>query len=267
MAFERFKRIFRGKTTKKLAQPRIPQAAPAPAQKSSARQKKIPKKRHYWYSPYTGNSALQKQAMQTIRDEIRKSPESYRTDKFLLLEIADQILEKKLQLPRPPQLRAHDIFFMFTEEKQRKGVSGTCLVWQGATKSQVPILTTFNAQEQKKLNVDARVYIIENPPRGARRRLRSIPQNTCGNPLCVNSRHIRMVPKNPQSHQGENHPRAKFSDQVIRKMVLDYNAGMTSREVAEKYGIHWTYVEQIMRKEKRTAATQGLKIRGRFSAH
>lgn len=219
-------------------------------------------------SPYVLRPSLQKEAIEAVRAEIRKSPRHYRTDQWTLLEIAEKILHTQLELPRPAQLRAHHVFFMFTRAggRQRKGVTGACLLWQGSVKGGSPTVTTLNAQQKRRMQIDARTYIIEHPPRGPRRRLRTIPTNLCDNPLCVNVRHISMVPKNPLSHQGQNHPRSKFTDKDIVRMVRDYNGGMTSREVGDKYGMHWTYVEQIMRKEKRTDATEGLHIRGRFGA-
>ncbi|MFZ5631064.1 MAG: hypothetical protein ACOY5B_18155 [Spirochaetota bacterium] len=271
MAFDRLKRIFGGskppKTPSDTAHPatRNPVAAPAPGK---TKRRRAPRTGRRSASPYVVRPSLQKEAIEAVRKEIYKAPQRYRTDKLTLLEIAEKILQARLALPRPAQLRAHHIFFMFTraEGRQRKGVTGACLVWKGAVRGGAPTVTTLNAQERRRMQVDARVYIIENPPKGRRRRLRTIPENLCGNPLCVNVRHVRMVPKNPLSHQGQNHPRSKFTDQVIVRMVRDYNAGMTSREVGDKYGMHWTYVEQIMRKEKRTEATEGLTIRGRFGS-
>lgn len=267
MAFERLKRIFGGSKQPKTAPETAGPAPRAPAAEK-ARRRRAPRINRRSDSPYVLRPSLQKEAIEAVRAEIRRSPQRYRTDKFTLLEIAEKILHTQLQLPRPAQLRAHHVFFMFTrtEGRQRKGVTGACFVWKGAVKGGAPTVTTLNAQEGRRLQVDARTYIIENPPKGRRRRLRTIPENSCGNPLCVNARHVRMVPKNPLSHQGQNHPRSKFTDQVIVRMVRDYNAGMTSREVGDKYGMHWTYVEQIMRKEKRTEATAGLKIRGRFGS-
>lgn len=271
MAFDRLKRIFGGIKPQQAA-PEKAKPAAVPLQPAAAPEKgrirQASRTRRSSRSPYLKRPSLQKEVIEAIRAEIQRSPQRYRTDKFTLLEIAEKILHKKLRLPRPSQLRAHHVFFMFTrkEGRQRKDVTGACLVWKGAVKGGAPTVTTVNAQERRRMQVDARVYIIENPPKGKRRRLRTIPQNICGNPLCVNARHVRMVPKNPLSHQGENHPRSKFSDQLIVRMVRDYNSGKTSREVGAKYGIHWTYVEQIMRKEKRTEATQGLTIRGRFGS-
>jgi hypothetical protein len=273
MVFDRFRRIFGGKNPPKPAlhsdsQAAAPRATAEPEGKTGRRRRGPQQRRRRSASPYANQPGLQKEAVESVRAEIRRAPHQYRTDKFTLLEIAEKILRAKLGLPRPPQLRAHHIFFMFTrpENRQRKGVTGACLVWKGAVKGGAPTVTTVNSQQRRRLQVDARTYIIENPPKGRRRRLRTIPQNICGNPLCVNVRHIRMVLKNPLSHQGENHPRSKFTDQMIVRMVRDYNAGMTSREVGEKYGMHWIYVEQIMRKEKRTEATEGLTIRGRFGS-
>jgi hypothetical protein len=271
MAFDRLKRIFGGsklpKSAPETAQP-VPRASAVAATAEKSKRRRSPRLKRRSDSPYVLRPSLQKEAIEAVRAEIRSSPQRYRTDKFTLPEIAEKILHTQLQLPRPAQLRAHHIYFMFTrpERRQRKGVTGNCLVWQGAVKGGAPTVTTVNAQARRRLQVDARTYIIENPPKGPRRRLRTVPQNVCGNPLCVNVRHVRMVPKNPLSHQGQNHPRSKFTDQVIVRMVRDYNAGMTSREVGDKYGIHPTYVEQIMRKEKRTEATKGLKIRGRFGS-
>ena len=274
MAFDRLKKIFGGskppnpENVAGVQNAEAGQRQPARSASPRKRRAKAAGSASRWASPYSRQPGLQKEAIEAVRTELRKNPQAYRTDKLTLLEIAEKILGGKLGLPRPARLRAHHIFFMFTrpEGRQRAGVTGACLVWKGAVKGGAPTVTTVNSQERRRLQVDARTYIIENPPKGRRRRLRTIPENLCGNPLCVNVRHVRMVPKNPLSHQGQNHPRSKFTDQLIVRMVRDYNAGMTSREVGDKYGMHWTYVEQIMRKEKRTEATEGLTIRGRFGA-
>ncbi len=274
MAFERLRSIFGGgkpasrDSGAESAKSETPQRTTAKSVARAERKGRPVRSFSRWASPYTRQPGLQKEAIEAVRAELRKNPQAYRTDKLTLLEIAEKILHGKLRLPRPATLRAHHIFFMLTrpENRKRKGVTGACLVWQGSVKGGAPTVTTLNSQQGRRLQVDARRYIIENPPKGRRRSLRTIPENLCGNPLCVNVRHIRMVPKNPLSHQGQNHPRSKFTDQVIVRMVRDYNAGMTSREVGKKYGMHWTYVEQIMRKEKRTEATAGLTIRGRFGS-
>ncbi|GAB4431473.1 MAG: hypothetical protein OHK0011_14310 [Turneriella sp.] len=275
MAFERLKRLLGGQ--KLPSRPGPAEADQKEANQSSnhetkavttARSRKGSTRRRLRSdrSPYSARPGLRREIVSALAREIRSHPQHYRTDKYTLLEIADMILEKKLGVPRPGILRAHHIFSMFTkrEGRQRKNVTGSCTLWRGSAKGGAPVVTTVNAQALERLTVDARKYIVENPPRGRRRRLRTIPENICGNPLCVNPRHVRFVPSNPLSHQGQNHPRSKFTDKDIVRMVRDYNAGMTSREVGDKYGMHWTYVEQIMRKEKRTEATAGLKIRGRF---
>lgn len=217
-------------------------------------------------SPYTTRPSLQKVNIDIIAAFLRRFPQKFSTARLTLLEIADKVLEKEVQMPRPAKLKAHMVFEMLTRSggRARAGVTGACTEWRGAYKGGYPVVTTVNAQQGHRLNVDARKYILENPPRGRRRNFRTIPQNLCGNDKCVNARHIRMVPLNPDSHQGENHPRSKFTDKDVVRMVKEYNAGSTAREIAKKYDIQLTYVEQIMRKEKRTEATEGLRIRGRF---
>lgn len=211
---------------------------------------------------------LQREAVAALVKEIKKNPKRHPTDRLTLLEIAERFLSNEYGVTRPSSLRAYDVFRMFIRPsaRQRQGVSGPCHLWQGAENKGKPVVTTINAQKRARLKTDARTYIIENPPKGRRRRLRTVPENICGNALCVNPRHVRLVSLNPLSHQGENHPRSKFSDRDIVRMVRDYNSGLTSREVGKKFKVHWTYVEQIMRKEKRTEATEGLTIRGRFGS-
>ncbi len=217
-------------------------------------------------SPYSARPALQKVNIEKIAVFLRRFPEKFSTARYTLLEIADRILEKEVQMPRPAKLKAHMVFMMLVKKPSRirAGVTGACFEWQGAFRGGYPTVTTVNAQRGDRLNVDARKYIMENPAQGKRRNFRTIPQNACKNDKCVNPRHVRMVPLNPDSHQGENHPRSKFTDRQVVKMVNEYNSGSTAKEIAHKYDIQLTYVEQIMRKEKRTEATQGMKIRGRF---
>jgi hypothetical protein len=231
----------------------------------SARRRKAVRVRND-LSPYSAKPSLQKVNIDIIAGFLRRYPQKFSTAKLTLLEVADRILAREVQMPRPARLKAHMVFEMLARPsgRVRAGVTGACLEWRGAYKGGFPIVTTVNAQQGNRLNVDARKYILENPARGKRRNFRTIPQNICGNEKCVNPRHIRMVPINPDSHQGENHPRSKFTDKQVVKMVKEYNAGSTAREIARKYDIQLTYVEQIMRKEKRTEATEGLKIRGRF---
>lgn len=217
-------------------------------------------------APYMKEPRLETQVIADLSKKIREKPKKFRTDRATLFEIADSVLSQELKMPRPQKLKAHDVFTMFwTVRKPSKKTQGSpCHEWQGSVLKGAPVLTTLQSQAKRHVLVDARKYIVENPAAGKRRNFRTVPENMCGNPFCVNTKHIRMVRKNPLSHQGENHPRAKFSDSEIRRMVKEYNAGKSAKEVAEKWGIHTTYVNQIMEKKKRTEATQGLKIRGRF---
>lgn len=217
-------------------------------------------------SPYSASPSLQNTVISQLEKLIRKQPQAQRTDKYTLMEIVDRLLEKQIGYPRPLKLRSHMVFDMFVKSapRIRNGVKSACREWQGAFKGGVPVLTTTNAIEGKRLLVDARKYILQNPAKGKRRNFRTIPHNLCNNPACVNPQHIVTVLKNPLSHVGENHPRAKYSDQVIRKVVAEYNKGATAKQLAKKWGMSLTYVEQVMRKERREEATEGLKIRGRF---
>lgn len=296
MAFDRLKRLFGGDANKKKPAP-LPvryddepaEKAPAVQKKSARRAAKKPaRKPHRSYvkvqggsrtgkarklvrsdaSPYTIRPGLEKENIQLMEKLIRKSPDSYRTDKLTLMEIADRILEKEIQMPRPPGLRAHAVFEMFTRDgnRVRSGVKTVCHEWRGAVKGGIPVLTTVNAIHGHRLQVDARKYILENPPEGKRRNFRTTPANLCNNPLCVNPKHIEMQGKDPALITGENHGRAKFSDKDIQRWVREYNAGATAKELSKKYDVVMTYVEQIMRKEKRTEATEGMTIRGRFGS-
>jgi hypothetical protein len=217
-------------------------------------------------SPYTLKPGLQRVNIELIEKIIRKSPQKYRTDKLTLLEIADRILQKEIGMPRPAKLKAYMMFGMFVKNsgRVRSGVNTVCHDWQGATKAGSPVLTTVNAIHGHRLVVDARKYIVENPIKGKRRNFRSRPHNLCGNVLCVNPRHIEMRGLPQEMKSGENHARAKYTDKLVRKVALEYNRGATAKQLAKKYGMSLTYVEQVMRKERRTLATDGLTIRGRF---
>lgn len=219
-------------------------------------------------SPYTIQPKLEKENILLMAKIIAKSPDSYRTDKLTLMEIADRILQKEIGMPRPPGLRAHAMFEMFTRTagRIRATVKTACHEWWGAVKGGVPVLTTVNAIHGHRIQVDARKYIVENPAVGKRRNFRTTPHNICGNELCVNPKHIKMVGKDPALITGENHGRAKFTDKEIGRWVKEYNSGATSKEIGKKYHVAYTYVEQIMRKEKRTEATAGMTIRGRFGS-
>lgn len=236
--------------------------------KASAQKDDKPKKRALRRprAPYRKEPHLEKQVIADLSKKIREKPKKFRTDRATLFEIADSVLSEELKMPRPQKLKAHDVFTMFwTVRRPSKKTQGSpCHEWQGSVLKGAPVLTTLQSQAKRHVLVDARKYIVENPAGGKRRNFRTVPENMCGNPFCVNTKHIRMVRKNPLSHQGENHPRAKFSDSQIVRMVKEFNAGKSAKEVAEKWGIHTTYVKQIMEKKKRTEATRGLKIRGRF---
>lgn len=220
-------------------------------------------------SPYTLKPSLARENMARLEREIRKSPGKYRTDRLTLLEVADRILENEIGMPRPPQLRAHHIFDMFVRKssRPRQGVSGFCLEWRGSYKAAGPVVTTVNSIHGHRLVVDARKYVLENPAKGKRRNFRSSPHNLCGNARCVNPRHIEMRGLPHELKSGENHGRAKFTDKDIVKLVKEYNAGATAKQLAKKYKMSLSYVEQVMRKERRTEATEGMTIRGRFGKY
>ena len=296
MAFDRIKRLFGGDAAKKKPTPqpvryddegeeKAPAAKKEVARRGTKRPARGPRRSYVKVqggsrdgkaralvrsdaSPYTIRPGLEKENIQLIEKLIRKSPASYRTDKLTLMEIADRVLEKEIQMPRPPNLRAHTIFEMFTRDggRVRSNVKTVCHEWKGAVKGGIPILTTVNAIHGHRLQVDARKYILENPPQGKRRNFRTTAHNLCGNPLCVNPKHIEMQGKDPALIKGENHGRAKFSDKEIQRWVREYNAGATAKEISKKYKVVMTYVEQIMRKEKRSEATEGMTIRGRFGS-
>ena len=220
-------------------------------------------------SPYTAKPSLARENMARLEREIRKSPGKYRTDRLTLLEVADRILQNEIGMPRPPQLRAHHVFDMFLRKssRSRAGVSGFCMEWQGSYKASAPVVTTVNSIHGHRLVVDARKYVLENPVKGKRRNFRSNAYNRCGNPRCVNPRHIEMRGLPRELKSGENHGRAKFTDKDIVKLVKEYNAGATAKQLAKKYKMSLSYVEQVMRKERRTEATEGMTIRGRFGKY
>lgn len=283
MAFNPLKRLF-GVGAKKPQAPvyapepeeeyvhRIEKKSPANAKARKAarpaRPGKAPRRTYWGESPYTKKPSLARENMALLEKAIRKSPGRFKTDKFTLLEIADRFLQSEIGMPRPPLLRAHHIFNMFVRKsgRTRSGVTGACLEWRGAYRAGAPAITTVNAIHGHRLVVDARKYIVENPVKGKRRNFRSKPYNLCGNESCVNPRHIEMRGLPRELKSGENHARAKYPDKLIRKMAKEYNAGATAKELAKKYGMIFTYVEQIMRKEKRTEATEGMTIRGRFGS-
>jgi|GEM_PF-3117424 len=292
MAFDRLKRLFGG-DTKKKQNPQPARYDDEPAERAPAQQKASdrtrskkssrPKRRPLVKvqggskagkfvrrdaSPYSIKPGLEKENIKLIEKAIRKSPQSYRTDKFTLLEIADRVLEKEIGMPRPASLKAYMIFKMFTRDggRVRSGVKTVCHEWRGAVKGGIPVLTTVNSIQGHRLQVDARKYVVENPPLGKRRNFRTTPANLCGNALCVNPKHIEMQGLDPALKTGENHGRAIYSDKDIQRWVREYNAGATAKELSKKYKVVMTYVEQIMRKEKRTQATEGMTIRGRFGS-
>ncbi|MFO1526676.1 MAG: hypothetical protein U1F16_11985 [Turneriella sp.] len=217
-------------------------------------------------SPYTLKPRLQREVIEKLAKLIDQQGPKLNTDRYTLLEIVDRLLRRYIRVPRPASLRAHMVFSMFVRPggRIRSGVSTECHEWRGSYRAGFPVVTTVNSQSGERLMVDARKHIILNPPNGKRRNLRTIPENKCGNERCVNPKHITMVLSNPLSHQGENHPRSKFTDKDIVRMVKEYNAGATAKQISKKWGMILPYVEQIMRKEKRTEATAGLRIRGRF---
>jgi len=204
-----------------------------------------------------------------LEQYIRRNATKLGTDKYTLTEIANRVLDSLVQMPRPERLRAHMLFGFFTKRtnRLRAGQKTPCIEWQGAMRRGVPVLTTVAAQAGERHLVDARKYILENPAKGPRRNFRSKPFSLCGNSRCVNPRHIEMRGLAREEKSGENHARAKFSDALLRKVAREYNAGATAKELSKKYDIVLAYVEQIMRKEKRTEATEGMTIRGRFRSY
>lgn len=287
MAFDRLKRLFGGDAAKKKNTPQPVGYDNEPAEKEtvarrsherdtskSRRNKSRPLVKVQGRlvrrdaSPYALKPGLEKENIKLIEKAIRKSPGNYRTDKYTLLEIADKVLEKEIGMPRPGTLKAYMVFKMFTRDgsRVRSGVKTVCHEWRGAVKGGVPVLTTVNSIHGHRLQVDARKYILENPPLGKRRNFRTTPANLCNNPLCVNPKHIEMQGLDPALKTGENHGRAIYSDKEIQRWVREYNAGATAKELSKKYKVIVTYIEQIMRKEKRTQATEGMTIRGRFGS-
>jgi len=271
MAFERFKKLFtKSESDKAPALKEVsPSYQPKFIDKPKSRRNKGPRKNRSDRSPYTKKPSLAREALATLEDSIRRQPQAYRTDRLTLLEVADQIFQKEIELPRPVTLRAHHIFAMFTKKagRVRSGVASACIEWRGAFKGQIPVITTVNSQAMKRIVVDARKYILENPPNGARRNFRSNPHALCGNARCVNPRHIEMRGLPQEMKSGENHARALFSDKQLQKLVREYNAGATAKEIAKKYKMSLGYVELVMRKKIRTEATKGMKIRGRFKTY
>lgn len=283
MAFERLKKLFNVKPETKTSLPvryseepqeREEDRRPARREKAPARpvkraaRKAVKGMKRKSASPYINKPSLEKENIAIMERVLQKTPEKYRTDKHTLMEIADLILQKEIGMPRPPGLRAHDMFAMFIRKsgRIRSGVSTACHEWRGSYKGGAPVLTTLNSIHGHRLLVDARKYVLENPPKGKRRNFRTKPENICGNPQCVNPKHVEMRGLDPEMRRGENHGRAKYSDKEIKRWVREYNAGATAKELAKKYKVIFTYIEQIMRKEKRTEATEGMTIRGRFGS-
>lgn len=276
MAFEWIKK-FSGsakpnKATSSLAEKQnaqLPPAAQARPGKRIRKRSALQKASRRDRSPYSKTPGLTKVVMGQLDAIIRKNVNIYKTDKLTLLEIADKVLENKIHAPRPTTLRAHHIFAMFTKKstRLRSGVATACIEWQGAFRGGIPVVTTVNAQAGKRIITDARTYILQNPPSGERRNFRSKPHNTCGNASCVNTRHIELRGMERELKSGENHGRAKYTNKDIVKLVKEYNAGATAKVLAKKWGMSLTYVEQVMRKERRTEVTHSMKIRGRFKTY
>ncbi|HRP70759.1 MAG TPA: hypothetical protein PLY93_14635 [Turneriella sp.] len=269
-----FKRIF--KRNENITDSIAPQTAVESASQSAhtvldKRKNNVQRKKRIYKSssPYIFDKALAARVEKQLVDELQKNVAQYRTDKWSLLEIADQILKDKIGIQRPPQLRAHRIFDAFVRIKKSRStlVKGDCHEWRGTVKNSEPVITTLNSQSNKRIVVDTRKYILENPRQGKRRNFRSKPFNVCGNTLCVNPQHIEMRGKERAEKAGENHPRAKYPDSFFRKIAKEYNAGATAKELGEKYNIGYTYIEAVMRKEKRIDATEGMTIRGRFTTY
>lgn len=242
---------------------------PAVERQNAARLEKRRLRRSEDRSPYSKEPALAAANIRLLEQYIRRNAAKLRTDKYTLTEIANHVLDALVQMPRPARLRAHMLFTFFTKRtsRVRSGQKTHCIEWQGAMRGGVPVVVTISSQAGERHIVDARKYALENPAKGPRRNFRSKPFSLCGNSRCVNPKHIEMRGLPREEKSGENHGRAKFSDALLRKVAREYNAGATAKELSKKYGIVLVYVEQIMRKEKRTEATAGMTIRGRFRSY
>lgn len=91
-------------------------------------------------------------------------------------------------------------------------------------------------------------------------------QHTCDHTWCMNPNHIYKVSRSLDAQErakervrrqqgyGENHPKAKLSDQEIAEIRQRVQNGELRKDVAADFGISKSYVSMLMKKKRRRGA-------------
>lgn len=82
--------------------------------------------------------------------------------------------------------------------------------------------------------------------------------HSCGNPACVNPRHLRWATRTENQHdrlkhgtdsRGEKHSNARLSRQDIEE-IRDLRGGLKQSEIAEQFGVSSSHICEIQKRRK-----------------
>lgn len=136
-------------------------------------------------------------------------------------------------------------------------VVGDCWIWQGVkTKSGYGL---FQLSPRKGVQVHR--WAFEQYVKVVEPGLYVLHKTECTSRACVNyERHLyegtqkqNMADRETLGHhlRGERSPRAKVLDSTIPLMRAEREAGAKVKDIAERYGLHSSYVSRLVRGERR----------------
>lgn len=122
-----------------------------------------------------------------------------------------------------------------------------CWVWQGAARNRSTsarglLLNSMSGKVEDAAKVSIRLYRPEQDLKDKQ------VTHTCGDTLCVNPAHLKVVPFGMGYAIAEAHPNAKLDSATVRKLrrVHEYNRGRVSlREMAKRYGVSHETIRTI----------------------
>ena len=132
---------------------------------------------------------------------------------------------------------------------------GACWLWQGSFgKDGYGVMGV--GRQQKRTHRVAYECFVGEIPNGA------LVCHTCDNPACVNPDHLfvgtskdntadMIRKKRKYIMERSNHHGSKLTDDQVKDLVGMRKSGRKLKEIAVKYGIHFSTVSQIYLKETR----------------